>query len=157
MDQTALALGQEIIVIGEKPLIEMGETSTIRSVSKEDIYNKPIDSVQDIISEQVGVTKQDNEIHIRGGRSYEVQYLLDDISIQDPLSGTGFGLNISANAVEEIEIITGGFRAEYGQATSGIVNIKTKSGGDTFQGFISAKSDQLGVFRSKPWSFNTDV
>ncbi|MCG2715630.1 MAG: carboxypeptidase-like regulatory domain-containing protein, partial [Candidatus Marinimicrobia bacterium] len=56
MEQTALALGQEIIVIGEKPLIEMGETSTIRSVSKEDIYNKPLDNVQDIISEQVGVT-----------------------------------------------------------------------------------------------------
>jgi len=157
MEQTALALGQEIVVIGEKPLIEMGETSTIRSVSKEDIYNKPIDNVQDIISEQVGVTKQDNEIHIRGSRSYEVQYLLDDISVQDPLSGTGFGLNISANAVEEIEVITGGFRAEYGQATSGIVNVKTKSGGDTYQGFISAKSDQLGVFRSKPWSFNTDI
>ena len=157
MEQTALAFGQEIVVIGEKPLLQLNETGTVRSVNKEEIYNKPIENIQDIISEQVGVTQQDNEIHIRGSRSYEVQYLLDDISVQDPLSGTGFGLNISASAVEEVEVITGGFRAEYGQATSGIVNVKTKSGEDTYQGFISLKSDNLGLFRSRPWSFNTDI
>ncbi|MFH1251541.1 MAG: carboxypeptidase-like regulatory domain-containing protein [bacterium] len=157
LEQTALAFGQEIVVIGEKPLLQLNETGTVRSVNKEEIYNKPIENIQDIISEQVGVTQQDNEIHIRGSRSYEVQYLLDDISVQDPLSGTGFGLNISASAVEEVEVITGGFRAEYGQATSGIVNVKTKSGEDTYQGFISLKSDNLGLFRSRPWSFNTDI
>lgn len=157
MEQTALALGQEVVVIGEKPLLQLGETGTIRSVNKEDIYNKPLHDVQDIISEQVGVTKQDNEIHIRGSRTYEVQYLLDDISVQDPLSGTGFGLNISANAIEEVEVITGGFRAEYGQATSGIVNVKTKTGSDQFEGFVSFKSDNLGLFRDQAWSFNTDI
>ena len=52
--------------------------------------------------------------------------MLDGISVQDPLSGTGFGLNISANSIEEVEVITGGYSAEYGQATSGIVNVRTK-------------------------------
>jgi len=157
MEQTALALGQEIVVIGAKPLLQLNETGTIRSVNKEDIYNRPLDNIQDIISEQVGVTEQDNEIHIRGSRTYEVQYLLDDISVQDPLSGTGFGLNISAKAIEEVEIITGGFRAEYGQATSGIVNVKTKSGQDKYEGYFSYKSDNLGLFRESKWSFNTDI
>ena len=157
MEQTALALGQEVVVIGEKPLLQINETGTVRTINKEDIGNKPIQNVQDIISEQVGVSHQDNEIHIRGSRTYEVQYMLDDISVQDPLSGTGFGLNIPANAIEEVEVITGGFRAEYGQATSGVVNVKTKSGSDKFEGFCSVKSDNLGVFRSRPWSFNTDI
>ena len=157
MEQTALALGQEIVVIGERPLIQFDETGTVRSISRDDIANKPLENVQDIISQQVGVTKQDDEIHIRGSRTYEVQYLLDDISVQDPLSGTGFGLNISANAIEEVEVITGGFRAEYGQATSGVVNVKTKSGSDRYEGYASYKSDHLGLFRSRPWSFNSDV
>ncbi|MFA4838724.1 MAG: TonB-dependent receptor [Candidatus Neomarinimicrobiota bacterium] len=157
MEQTALALGQEVVVIGEKPLLQMKETGTVRSVNRQDIANRPLDNVQDILSEQVGVTKTDNEIHVRGSRTYEVQYLLDNISVQDPLSGTGYGLNISPNAIEEVEVITGGFRAEYGQATSGIVNVKTKTGGDRYEGYLSYKSDNLGLFRDKAWSFNTDI
>ena len=52
--------------------------------------------------------------------------MLDGVSVQDPLAGTGFGLQLSANAIEEVEVITGGFNAEFGQATSGIVNVKTR-------------------------------
>ncbi len=157
LESTSLALGQEIVVIGEKPLIEFDETSTTRSVSSQDISNQIFEDVQTVVSSQVGVVKQDDEIHIRGGRTYEAQYLLDGISVQDPLSGTGFGLNVSANAIEEVEVITGGFQAEYGQATSGIIKVKTKSGSDRFQGYVSYKSDHLGLFRSQPWSFNTDT
>jgi outer membrane receptor protein involved in Fe transport len=157
MESTALALGQDIVVIGEKPLIELDETNTARTVTSHDIANQVVEDVKDVVATQVGVVKQDDEIHIRGGRTYEAQYMLDGISVQDPLSGTGFGLNISANAIEEVEVITGGFQAEYGQATSGIINVKTKSGSDRFEGYASYKSDNFGMLRDKPWSFNSDI
>ncbi len=157
MESSSLALGQEIVVMGEKPLIELDETSTKRTVGTEDISNRILEDAKQVVSSQVGVVEQDNQIHIRGGRSYEAQYMLDGISVQDPLSGTGFGLNISANAIEEVEVITGGFRAEYGQATSGIINVRTKSGGDRYEGFASYKSDNLGLFRNQNWSFNDDI
>ncbi len=157
MQSTALALGQDIVVVGEKPLMELDKTATSRTVSSDDISNQIMTDVKAVVSTQVGVVEQDNEIHIRGGRTYEAQYLLDGISVQDPLSGTGFGLNISANAIEEVEVITGGFQAEYGQATSGIINVKTKSGSDKFEGFASYKTDHMGLFRNQPWSFNSDI
>ena len=157
LESTTLALGQEIVVIGEKPLIQFDETSTTRTVTREDISNQALEDVKSVVSTQVGVVEQDDQIHIRGGRTYEAQYLLDGISVQDPLSGTGFGLNISANAIEEVNVITGGFNAEYGQATSGIVSVQTKSGSDRYEGFASYKSDHLGVFQNQPWSFNTDI
>ncbi|RMG41645.1 MAG: TonB-dependent receptor, partial [Methanobacteriota archaeon] len=156
MESTELALGQEIVVIGKRPLLELDETSTVRSMSSEDIQNRIVNDAMELVTQQVGVVEQDNEIHIRGGRSYEVQYLLDGVSVQDPLSGTGFGLNVSANAIEEIEVISGGFRAEYGQATSGIVRVKTKTGGDKPEGFFSYKSDHAGLFRNRSFSFNGD-
>jgi len=156
MEPTSLALGQEITVLGEKPLMDIEQTSTIRSMSSDDIRNRIAQDAQELITQQVGVVEQDNEIHIRGGRSYETQYLLDGISVQDPLSGTGFGLNISANAIEEVQVITGGFKAEYGQATSGIINVRTKSGTDRYEGYFSYKSDNLGIFRNENFSFNTD-
>lgn len=156
MDPSPLALGQEVVVIGEKPLLSLDETSTVRSMSSDDIQNRIVNDALDLIEQQVGVVEQDNEIHIRGGRSYENQYLLDGISVQDPLSGTGFGLNVSANALEEVEVITGGYKAEYGQATSGIINVRTKSGGDKYSGYFGYKSDHLGIFKDKSFSFDSD-
>jgi len=157
MESTSLALGQEIVVIGEKPLIKLDETSTVRSMGSDDIQKRIVVDAMDLISQQVGIVRQDNEIHIRGGRDYESQILLDGISVQDPLSGTGFGLNISANAIEEVQVITGGFKAEYGQATSGIILVDTKSGGDKYGAYFSYKTDNLGgLFRDQNFSFNTD-
>ncbi len=156
MISSPLALGQEVEVIGKKPLLDLEGTGTVRSLSAEDIENTIANNAMQLVSQQVGVVEQDNEIHIRGGRTYEAQYLLDGISVQDPLSGTGFGLNISANAIEEVEVLTGGFKAEYGQATSGIVNVKTKTGKDRLEGFLSYKSDHLGISRNSDASFNTD-
>lgn len=156
LESSVLALGQDIEVIGEKPLMDIEQTSTVRSVSKDDIENRIVNNTLDVISQQVGVVAQDDGLHIRGGRAYESQYMLDGISVQDPLSGTGYGLNLSANSLEEVEVITGGYKAEYGQATSGVINVRTKSGGDQYEGFLQYKSDNYGVFQDRPWSFNTD-
>ena len=90
-----------------------------------------------MVSQQAGVVKTKQHIHIRGGRTYENAFLLDGVRVQDPISGTGFGLQLSAISIEEVEVITGGFNAEYGQATSGIVNVKTSEGGDKYSGYIS--------------------
>ena len=157
MESTPLALGQEVEVIGEKPLVDLEETSTIRGLTEEEISNSIADEAMELISQQVGVVAQDKELHIRGGRAYEAQYLLDGVSVQDPLSGTGFGLNVSASALEAVEVITGGFQAEYGQATSGVVNVRTKSGGDRYQAFLSYLTDHAGLFPDAATSFNTDI
>src|SRR5262249_45533566 len=117
MEESALSIGQEIVIVGEKPLFNLEETQSNRSISGEDIKAAAAKSVQDIVSLQAGVVQADNEIHIRGGRTYENAYLLDGVSVQDPLAGTGFGLQLSPAAIKEVEVITGGYNAEYGQAT----------------------------------------
>ncbi len=115
-------------MVGEKPLMDVEETQSKKDISREDIENSIVENITDVVTQQAGVVKTDNTIHIRGGRSYENAFLLDGVNVQDPLSGTGFGLQLSANAIEEVEVITGGFNAEYGQATSGVVNVKTRKG-----------------------------
>lgn len=158
MNQTVLAAGQEVVVIGRKPLFDIEETASRRAISADEIASSVVENAEDIVSNQVGVVKTDDEIHIRGGRSYENAYLLDGISVQDPLAGTGFGLQLSANAIEEIEVITGGFAAEYGQAMSGIINVKTKEGTVIYHGSLSYKTDDYGISdKDSPSNFNTDV
>ncbi|OGU76676.1 MAG: hypothetical protein A2V93_01470 [Ignavibacteria bacterium RBG_16_34_14] len=156
LEESVLTLGQDIVVIGEKPLLDVEETQSKRTVSKEEIAVALVESIGDVVVQQVGVVKSDNAIHIRGGRAYENAFLLDGVSVQDPLAGTGFGLQLSANSIEEVEVITGGFNAEFGQATSGVVNVKTREGGEKYSGYISYKRDNFGS-RSSYYVFNTDI
>ena len=155
MESTILAFGQEIVVIGKKPLLETDLTSSLQRINSKEIDTKIIESVNDLLEQQVGVVKVDNEIHIRGGRADENLYIIDGVSTKDPLSGKNYGIFLSTDAIEELEVITGGFNAEYGQAMSGIIEVKTKEGGGNYSGSISLKSDHLlmGAVRD----FNTDV
>jgi len=157
MEETVLTLDKEIVVIGEKPLFDIEETASRRSIEQADIQAAALQNVQSIVSLQPGVVFADNEVHIRGGRQHENAYLLDGISVQDPLAGTGFGLQLSPASIQEVEVITGGYNAEYGQATSGIVNITTRDGGDRYSGTVSYKRDHFGLNDDSRSDWNTDI
>lgn len=156
LEETMLTLGQDIVIVGEKPLLDVEETQSKRTITREDIEMAIVENITDLVTQQAGVIKSDNAIHIRGGRSYENAFLLDGVSVQDPLAGTGFGLQLSASAIEEVDVITGGFNAEYGQATSGIVNVRTREGGSRYSGFVSYKKDNFGD-KTSPHVFNLDI
>ncbi len=156
LEETVLTMEQDVVIVGEKPLLDVEETQSKIAISKEDLEVAVVEDIGDVVSQQAGVVKDDNAIHIRGGRAYESAFLLDGVSVQDPLAGTGFGLQLSANAIEEVEVITGGFNAEYGQATSGIVNVKTREGGEIYKGYLQYKRDNFGDTESAH-VFNLDV
>ncbi len=156
LEETVLTMDQDVIVVGDKPLLDVEETQSKKSISKEEIEMAVVENINDLVTQQAGVVKSDNAIHIRGGRAYENAFLLDGVSVQDPLAGTGFGLKLSANAIEQVEVITGGFNAEFGQATSGVVNVKTREGGTEYHGSISYKRDNFGNTSSNH-VFNIDV
>ncbi|HIA29670.1 MAG TPA: TonB-dependent receptor [Candidatus Marinimicrobia bacterium] len=154
--QTVLMLGEEVVVIGKKPLFDVDETATLTRISSDDIQNKIVNSVEDILSEQIGITTVDNEIHIRGGRIDESLFIIDGLSIKDPLSGYGGNLFINAESIDNLEIITGGYNAEYGQAMSGVINIRLKEGRDKYEGSFKYASDNWGFSQDSYSHYNTD-
>ncbi|HAP36847.1 MAG TPA: hypothetical protein DCQ28_13285, partial [Bacteroidetes bacterium] len=155
MAESVLSLGQEVVIIGEKRLFDVEETSSKRTIKSEDITVAAVTNVKDVVGLQTGVVQSDNEIHIRGSRGYENAYLVDGVSVQDVLGGSGFGLQISPDAIQEMEVIIGGDNAEYGQATSGVVNITTKEGSDKYNGGFSYKTDRVVGVNSRHF-FNSD-
>ena len=156
MEETVLTLGEEVVVIGSKPLFDVDETASVVRITSEDIANKVVSSVEDILAEQIGVSTQDNEIHIRGGRIDESMFIVDGQSIKDPLSGYSGNLFINPEAIQELEIITGGYDAEYGQAMSGIINIKLKDGRDHYEGTVKYSSDNWGLEQDVITHYSTD-
>jgi outer membrane receptor protein involved in Fe transport len=145
LESSALSLGTDIVVIGEKPLMDIESTESKKTIGSKEIEASVIENVTDLIRNQPGVVAEKNEIHIRGGRAYENSYLIDGLSIQDPFSGGTSGLMLSANSIEEVEVLTGGFNAEYGQSMSGVIEVKTKRGSDKLKGNFTYKTDKIGI------------
>lgn len=129
----SIQLGEDIIVTAERPLITKDLTSTKATVSSSEIALLPVDNVSQVINLQAGVV----DGHFRGGRSNEVAYLVDGIPITDVFSGSN-SVQIENSSIRELEVISGTFNAEYGQALSGVVNIVTKEGSSKYEGNVTA-------------------
>ncbi|MEO8233081.1 MAG: TonB-dependent receptor, partial [Ignavibacteriota bacterium] len=91
-----------------------------------------LEDVSSVVNLQAGVV----DGHFRGGRSNEVKYLIDGVPVNDVYSGQS-SLSPEINSIEEVQVLTGTFNAEYGEALSGVVNQITKIAGDKFDGNIS--------------------
>ena len=133
LSSTAISLGQEVVVTSERPLVQKDLTSTSVTVSAEDIKMMPVESIGQIINLQAGVVGG----HFRGGRSNDVAYLVDGVSVTDAFNG-GLSLAVENSTIRQMEVVSGTFNAEYGQALSGVVNIVTQSGSDKYEGNVSA-------------------
>jgi TonB dependent receptor-like, beta-barrel/Carboxypeptidase regulatory-like domain/TonB-dependent Receptor Plug Domain len=125
--------GEELIIVAERPLVQRDLTSSSTSISAEELASLPVLNFTDVINLQAGIV----EGHFRGGRVGEVSYMVDGVPINDVFDQT-FAFQIENNAIQEVEIISGTFNAEFGQAQSGVVNIVTKDGDQQYRGSFSA-------------------
>jgi outer membrane receptor protein involved in Fe transport len=134
MAQTAVELGEEVVVTAEKVAVKKDQTSSVRNVSADQIDLLPVESVGAVISLQPGVVVG----HFRGGRNTEVAYLVDGLQVDESYGGSGKTVDLEPEVIQDLEVITGTFNAEYGRAMSGVVNAVTKDGGSIFHGAASA-------------------
>ncbi|MFL3007344.1 MAG: TonB-dependent receptor [Candidatus Neomarinimicrobiota bacterium] len=147
--------GEEIIVTAEKPTVRLDQTSMSAVVSSEDIENLPVTEVGDIIELQAGIVRDPNGgFHVRGGRSSEVSFWVDGVATTDSYDGSS-GLEIENAGIQEVQIISGTFNAEYGQAMSGIVNVVTKDGGENYEGNLEIYSGGYQTNHSDIYSISS--
>ncbi|MCU0610977.1 MAG: TonB-dependent receptor [Candidatus Eisenbacteria bacterium] len=141
LDASVLELGQTVDVVAVRSPVQMDLTSASSVVGSSEIDNLPVEQVQDVLTLQAGVIAGAfGGIHIRGGRTDEVAYWVDGVATTDVYEG-GQGVQVQNSSVEELQVISGTFNAEYGQAMSGVVNIVTNSGGSEYEGALTAYVD----------------
>lgn len=142
--EMAVDMGEEIVVTAEGPLIQKDITGTTHTIASTRIAELPVDSYRDVVALQPGVT---HDLHIRGGRTTEVLYLVDGLPVQEFMEG-GAGAEIPQASVAEMTVQTGGFNAEYGHAMSGIINIVTKTASTQHEVWTRLADDQIGLEKS---------
>ncbi len=136
----------EVVVTARTPLIQKDVTSSISVITREEIESLPVQTFTELLSLQAGVVGSGSNLHIRGGRSNEVAYMIDGVLVVDPLLG-GLATQVNNDAIQEMSLLSGTFNAEYGNALSGVVNIVTRDGADKMAGKFEIRSSEFGVKR----------
>lgn len=136
----------EVVVTAKKPLIQKDVTSSISVINREEIESLPVSSFTELLSLQAGVVGSGSNLHIRGGRSNEVAYMIDGMLVTDPLLG-GLATSVNNDAIQELSLLSGTFNAEYGNALSGVVNIVTRDGSEDFSAKFEYRTSEFGIER----------
>lgn len=129
-------------IVAERPLIQRNTTNTVRLTTSEDIENLPIRGVQNILALNAGTVLQNDELHVRGSRSNEVAYYVDGATATNPYSNEE-NITVINEAIEELQLQSGGFTAELGGANSAVVRTTVKTGTADFKATVDYLTDDF--------------
>lgn len=144
---------EAMVVTAKKPAVDVKTSSSSEIINSEEIQRMPVaTNASDLFAMQAGVVEVDGALHVRGGRSDEVLYLIDGVPSTNPITGVN-AVDIDINQIKEVEIIKGGFSARYGNAQSAIINIITKSGKDYIDIDFHSKTDMVTTGRNEGYKY----
>jgi hypothetical protein len=127
----------EVVVRYKPPVIDQGTTQQGRTITSDEIKNMPIRDVNGIAAQTAGVTVglDGGTPTIKGSRPNSTDYYIDGIRVRG--SST-----VPTTEIEQLEVITGGLAAQYGDVTGGIISITTKGPASKFSGNIEAETSR---------------
>ena len=142
---------KEIEVTAERRLVEAKQGTTIRSVSSQEIRNLPVNSIGDVLQQQAGITQDADQIHVRGGRADETVFVVNGVANRDLVTGASTAGTINARSVSEVNVATRAFDVRYGNALSGVVEVRLKEGSETFAGGVTLATGSYGRTSFRSW------
>ncbi len=143
-----LAAAAAVEVSGEVPLIDTSSTRIGVSMNANVISRLPLGRNYASVTTTVAGTGQDAVgFTIYGATGLENQYLIDGINTTGVRFGNQ-GKSLNAEFIQEVEVRTGGYEAEFGQVIGGNINVVTKSGGNEFHGGVFGYYDGAALASS---------
>ncbi len=154
--QLQLATATANVTVTGSAAVDTAQNTSGSNVSTEQFSNFPTQrTVQGLYTIAPSVTRsglrdatgRDRDPGVAGSSGPENNYILDGVNTTDPAFG-GSGANLPFEFVQEVEIKTGAYGAEYGKSTGGIFNVITKSGGNEFHGDVFGYGTSKGLVRA---------
>ncbi|MBK9338080.1 MAG: carboxypeptidase regulatory-like domain-containing protein [Lewinellaceae bacterium] len=126
-------LGEVTVSAFKVPLIEQDKTSGGQTLTSEQIKNLPTRSVNAIVATTAGTTSIDGgEVNIKGSRANATNYYIDGIRVS--------GAPPPVQDIEQLQVITGGLGAEYGDVTGGVISVITKGPASSYHGTVEVEN-----------------
>jgi hypothetical protein len=150
---------EQVVVTAKREAIKQDVSATQEVIVTTRMEEMPVIRMDEFVGKVKGVQlvsgSEGNGLSVRGGAIRETDVRMDGISLQDPRSENSY-IALNSTAIEEIQVLTGGFEAKYGGIRSGLLNVVTKEGQhDRYK--VSLKADvapsgQQRFFGTNPWS-----
>jgi hypothetical protein len=118
---------EEVVVIATTPIVQKDVSASQVNLNIEEIENLPVISVSSVVNLQAGIQSGLDGPIVRGGGADETAFMINGLTLRDERDNTPYTA-VSLTSIEDIQIQTGGFNAEYGNVRSGIINAVTKEG-----------------------------
>ncbi len=131
-------------VTAERRLVEVKQGATVRSVSASEIRNLPVQTIGEVLQQQAGINTENDQIHVRGGRADETVFVVNGVANRDLVTGNSTAGQLNARSVAEVNVATGAYDVRYGNAISGVVEVRLKEGSDRFMGGLTLTSGHYG-------------
>jgi outer membrane receptor protein involved in Fe transport len=147
----------EVVIVGEKNLVNLDDATSEIKITSDDISSMAVRNISEVVAMQAGVNQTPDGLNIRGGRNYETQYIIDGVSVSDPLSGAGSGLQVQGSAASDVSVLTGGAGAEFSGGAAGVISTAIKEGGEKYFIAGSWQRDNLGGELNRGTNWNTDI
>ena len=140
---------ETITVTGEAPVLDTTTTQIATNYSREWVENAPVPrfSFFDLINAAPGVsasTPTSSRSHAFGSAANENLYLLDGTDFTAPLTGAAWPWP-NTDAIEEVQVLSLGAPAEYGNVAGAIFKLVTRQGSNTFKGDINYYAQTNGL------------
>ena len=120
------------------PLVQQDNTTSGGTITSEQIKNMPTRNVTALVGLTSGVsTNRDGDVNIKGGRKEGTVYIVDGVRIQ------GNGALPPAQEIEQLQVITGGVEAQYGDLTGGVVSLTTKGPASKLSGGVEIETSKF--------------
>jgi outer membrane receptor protein involved in Fe transport len=128
--------GETIVIQGRAPLIDQQSTKTGTTITSDYTANVPTGRTFGAVLGAAGGSQDDlYGTSVGGSTSVENTYIVEGINTTDPALGL-LSTNLPNEFVQETEVITGGYNAEFGRSTGGVINVITKSGSNDLHGSV---------------------
>ena len=137
-------VGEEVVVIAQRPLVETDNTTSVVRLESQEVTSRPTTELTDVLNSLPSINEDGGNLTVRGGALDEVAFMVDGARARNPLNHNPY-TRINLSAIAELEVITGSFNAEYGEAQSGVINVVTKEGADDYEFFLDARYEPAGL------------
>lgn len=156
LSQAVLDVGEEVVITASRPLVETDVSSSQIVTTSDEAARLPASQIIETIALEPGV-ELDNmeEIRIRGGGSDQISFQVDGMERMDRLNTKAY-ISMNSASISEVQILTGGFNAEYGNVRSGIFNVITKEGSKIVSGTIDYRFSPAHQKHFGPGMYSND-
>jgi outer membrane receptor protein involved in Fe transport len=131
-----LSAKAEVEISGEAPVIDTASTRIGASLTGQAVSSLPLGRNFASVANTVGGAGSDaGGLTLYGASGLENQYIIDGLNTTGVRYGNQ-GKSLNIEFVQDVEVRTGGYEAEFGQVLGANINVVTKSGGNEFHGGV---------------------